>query len=275
VPASNSNAAAEREAVGAVDLLAINLVGFVTIVRKEVRRVLRIWVQTIVPPAITMTLYFIIFGSLIGRRIGSMEGLPYTTFIAPGLIMMSVITNSFGNVVSSFFAGKIQMHLEEMLVAPLSHVTIVLGYIVGGVVRGLLVAALVTLVALFFTDLRVEHPFITLSVIVLTAMVFSLAGLINAIFAKSFDDISIVPTFVLTPLTYLGGVFFSISSLAPLWQKAALLNPILYMVNAFRYGMLGVSDIPIGIAYLTIVLFLLALYATALVLLHRGTGVRS
>jgi ABC-2 type transport system permease protein len=256
-------------------LVTVNLIGLVTIVRRETRRIVRIWLQTIIPPAITMTLYFVIFGSLIGRRIGDMAGVPYTTFIAPGLIMMSVITNSFGNVVSSFFAGKIQMHLEEMLVAPLSHVTIVLGYIVGGVVRGLLVAALVTLVALFFTDLRVEHPFITLSVIVLTAMVFSLAGLINAIFAKSFDDISIVPTFVLTPLTYLGGVFFSISSLAPVWQKAALLNPILYMVNAFRYGMLGVSDIPIGIAYLTIVLFLLALYATALVLLHRGTGVRS
>jgi ABC-2 type transport system permease protein len=275
VAASNTNAAGEHETVGTVDLLAINLVGFATIVRKEVRRVLRIWVQTIVPPAITMTLYFVIFGSLMGRRIGSMEGLGYTTFIAPGLIMMSVITNSFGNVVSSFFSGKIQMHLEEMLVAPLSYVTIVLGYIVGGVVRGLLVGGLVTLVALFFTDLRVEHPFVTLSVIVLTAMVFSLAGLINAIFAKSFDDISIIPTFVLTPLTYLGGVFFSISLLAPLWQRLALMNPILYMVNAFRYGMLGVSDIPIGIAYLTIVTFLLALFATALVLLHRGTGVRS
>lgn len=273
--ASDGHIAGETSTVGTVDLLAINLVGFWTIVRKEVRRVLRIWVQTIVPPAITMTLYFVIFGSLMGRRIGVMEGLPYTTFIAPGLIMMSVITNSFGNVVSSFFAGKIQMHLEEMLVAPLSHVTIVLGFVVGGVVRGLLVGALVTGVALLFTDLHVSHPLITLSVIVLTAMVFSLAGLINAIFAKTFDDISIVPTFVLTPLTYLGGVFFSISLLAPAWQKAALLNPILYMVNAFRYGMLGVSDIPIGVAYVTIVSFLLALYTIAVVLLQRGTGTRS
>ena len=255
--------------------IALNLVAVKTIIRKEMVRVLRIWVQTIVPPAITMTLYFIIFGSLIGRRIGTMGGLPYTTFIAPGLIMMSVITNSFGNVVSSFFAGKIQMHLEEMLVAPLSHVTIVVGYMVGGVVRGLLVGALVTGVALFFTDLQVAHPLVTLSVIVLTAMVFSLAGLINAVFARSFDDISIVPTFVLAPLTYLGGVFFSISSLAPVWQKAALLNPILYMVNAFRYGMLGVSDIPIGVAYLTVIAFLVVLFAVALVLLHRGTGIRS
>jgi ABC-2 type transport system permease protein len=256
-------------------LLAINLIGLITIVRKEVRRVLRIWVQTIVPPAITMTLYFVIFGSLMGERIGSMGGLPYMTFIAPGLIMMAVITNSFGNVVSSFFSGKIQLHLEEMLVSPLAYVTIILGFVAGGVVRGLLVAALVTLVALFFTDLHIAHPLITVSVIVLTAMIFSLGGLINAIFAKTFDDISIIPTFVLTPLTYLGGVFFSISLLSPIWQKAALMNPILYMVNAFRYGMLGVSDIPIEVAYSTIALFLAALFGLALFLLHRGTGVRA
>jgi ABC-2 type transport system permease protein len=193
------------------NIVLINLIGFATIVRKEVRRVLRIWVQTIIPPAITMTLYFIIFGSLIGRRIGDMNGVPYTTFMAPGLIMMSVITNSFGNVVSSFFSGKLQLHLEEMLVSPLSNVTIVLGYVVGGVVRGLLVAALVTVVAMFFTDLYLVHPWVTLATVLLTAMTFSVAVLINAIFAKNFDEISIIPTFVLSPLTYLGGVFFSIS----------------------------------------------------------------
>ena len=257
------------------DLFRINLVGLTTIVVKEVRRVLRIWIQTIVPPAITMTLYFIIFGSLIGGRIGEMGGVPYTTFIAPGLIMMSVITNSFGNVVSSFFSGKLQLHLEEMLVSPLSFTTIITGHVVGGVVRGLAVAVLVTFVASFFTELSVARPLITISVVVLTAMVFSLAGLLNAIFAQSFDDITIIPTFVLAPLTYLGGVFFSISLLSPFWQKVALANPILYMVNAFRYGMLGSSDIPIGTAYGIILVALVGLFLTALFLLHRGIGIRA
>lgn len=256
-------------------LFMVNVIGLGTITHKEIRRVLRIWIQTIVPPAITMTLYFIIFGSLIGSRIGEMDGVPYTTFIAPGLIMMAVIQNSFGNVVSSFFSSKLQQHLEEMLVSPLSVVTIVIGFVVGGVTRGLLVAALVTVVAMFFTDLRVEHPLVTISVIVLVAMVFSLAGLLNAIFAKNFDDISIIPTFVLAPLTYLGGVFFSISLLTPFWQNVALANPILYMVNAFRYGMLGASDIPLGIAFSIILAAFVLLFGLALALLHRGTGIRS
>lgn len=273
------NDATEVERLGAApaarpNLLRVNWIGLTTIVRKESRRVVRIWVQTIVPPAITMTLYFIIFGSLVGNRIGPMDGVSYTTFIAPGLIMMSVITNSFANVVSSFFSSKLMLHLEEMLVAPLAHSTIVLGFVIGGVVRGVLVAALVTVVALFFTDLHVAHPLVTLTTVLLTALVFSTAGLLNAIFAKSFDDISIIPTFVLTPLTYLGGVFFSISLLPPFWQKVALVNPILYMVNAFRYGMLGSSDIPIGYAYALMLGFSAALFAAVLVLLHRGSGVR-
>jgi ABC-2 type transport system permease protein len=252
-----------------------NLIGLGTIVYKEIRRVVRIWVQTIIPPAITMTLYFIIFGSLVGRRIGEMGGLPYTTFIAPGLIMMAVITNSFGNVVSSFFSGKLQLHLEEMLVSPLSHATIVIGYMIGGVARGVMVAGLVVIVALFFTDLQVAHPFITLLVVLLTAMVFSLGGLLNALFAKNFDDITIIPTFVLTPLTYLGGVFFSIADLSPVWQRIALANPILYMVNAFRYGMLGTSDVPVGVALVIITSAFGGLFALALVLLQRGVGIRS
>ena len=259
----------------APNLLRINLVGLWTIVRKESRRVVRIWIQTIVPPAITMTLYFIIFGSLVGSRIGNMDGVPYMTFIAPGLIMMAVITNSFANVVSSFFSSKLMLHLEEMLVAPLAHTTIVLGFIVGGVVRGLLVAALVVVVALFFTNLHVVHPLITFTTILLTTVIFSAAGLLNAIFAKTFDDISIIPTFVLTPLTYLGGVFFSISLLPPFWQKVALANPILYMVSAFRYGMLGSSDIPIGVAYGIMLAFVVALFVAILALLKHGRGVRA
>ncbi len=257
------------------NLLRINLVGLGTIIRREIRRVARIWIQTIVPPAITMTLYFIIFGSLIGRRIGEMDGVPYMTFIAPGLIMMAVITNSFGNVVSSFFSGKLHRHLEELLVSPLTFTTIVTGYIVGGVVRGVAVAALVTVVAMLFTDLSVVHPFVTISVVVLTSIVFSLAGLLNAIFATNFDEISVIPTFVLTPLTYLGGVFFSISLLSPTWQTVAKLNPILYMVNAFRYGMLGSSDIPIGTAYALIGVALIGLYSIVVYLLNRGTGIRT
>ena len=257
------------------NLLRINIVGLGTIVRREIRRVVRIWVQTIVPPAITMTLYFIIFGNLIGRRIGEMDGVPYMTFIAPGLIMMAVITNSFGNVVSSFFSGKLHRHLEEMLVSPLAFPTIVAGYVIGGVVRGLAVASLVTVVALLFADLSIVHPLVTVSVVILTSMVFSLAGLLNAIFAKNFDEISVIPTFVLTPLTYLGGVFFSISLLSPAWQAVARLNPILYMVNAFRYGMLGSSDIPIGTAYAIIGVSLIVLYSIVVYLLNRGTGIRT
>lgn len=264
-----------KGAAMAPNLWRINLVGLYTIVRKESRRVVRIWVQTIVPPAITMTLYFIIFGSLVGSRIGEMDGVPYMRFIAPGLIMMAVIQNSFANVVSSFFSSKLMLHLEEMLVAPLAHTTIVLGFVVGGIVRGLLVAALVVVVALFFTDLDVAHPFVTFTTIVLTALIFSTAGLFNAIFAKTFDDISIIPTFVLTPLTYLGGVFFSIELLSPFWQKVALVNPILYMVNAFRYGMLGSSDIPLGAAYAIMIGFAAALFAAVLLMLKYGTGVKS
>jgi ABC-2 type transport system permease protein len=251
-----------------------NTVALATLVRKEYLRIVRIWVQTLVPPAITMTLYFVIFGNLIGRRIGEMGGFTYMEYIAPGLIMMSVITNAYGNVVSSFFGAKFARHIEEMLVSPMPSSLILIGHVAGGVVRGLLVGALVTIIALFFTDLRPVNPAITLSVVFLTAIVFSLAGMLNAIFAKKFDDISIIPTFVLTPLTYLGGVFYSINLLPEFWQKVSLANPILYMVNAFRYGILGTSDIGIGLAYGIIFLFIAGLYTLAWSLLQSGYGIR-
>jgi ABC-2 type transport system permease protein len=254
--------------------LRLNWVAFKTLVTKEFIRVIRIWLQTIVPPAITMTLYFIIFGSLIGRRIGAMDGYDYMQYIAPGLIMMSVITNSYGNVVSSFFGAKFARHIEEMLVAPMSNATIILGHVAGGVIRGLLVGAMVTIVALGFTRLEVQHPLITFSMVLLSSIIFSLAGFINAVFARKFDDISIIPTFVLTPLTYLGGVFYSISLLPEFWQKVSLFNPILYMVNAFRYGILGTSDIDIGHAYLIVALFVIGLFSVSLILLNRGIGMR-
>lgn len=256
----------------------MNLAGqwcaFSTLVIKEYNRIVRIWIQTIVPPAITMTLYFIIFGSLIGRRIGEMDGYDYMQFIAPGLIMLSVITHSYGNVVSSFFGAKFGRHVEEMLVSPMPNYLILLGHVAGGVIRGLFVGGIVTVVALFFTRLEVQHPLIVLSTVILTAIVFALGGFINAVFAKKFDDISIVPTFVLTPLTYLGGVFYSISLLPDFWQAVSRANPILYMVNAFRYGVLGTSDIPIGTAYAIIFVAIALLYTFSLYLLNKGIGIR-
>lgn len=252
----------------------LNWIGLQTIVRKEFSRVLRIWLQTVVPPTITMTLYFIIFGNLIGRRIGSMGGFDYLQYIAPGLIMMSVITNSYGNVVSSFFGAKFARHLEEMLVSPISNATVIIGHVAGGVIRGLLVGSLVTVVALFFTRLELAHPLVTVAMVILSSIVFALAGFINALFAKKFDDISIVPTFVLTPLTYLGGVFYSISLLPEFWQKVSLANPIIYMVNAFRFGILGVSDISITYAFVIVVIFVAGLFTVSLMLMRRGVGIR-
>ena len=248
---------------------------FSTLVAKETNRFLRIWLQTLVPPAITMGLYFVIFGNLIGSRIGEMGGFSYMQYIAPGIIMMSVITNSYSNVVSSFFGAKFARHVEELLVAPIPNALILCGYVWGGVARGLLVGAIVTVVALFFTRLEVHSLAIIIAVVVLTSMLFSLGGFINAIFAKKFDDISIIPTFVLTPLTYLGGVFYSIDLLPEFWAKISLLNPVLYMVNAFRYGFLGVSDIDIMHAFIVIGIFIGVLAIFSLRLLDKGTGLRS
>ena len=251
------------------------LVAFLTIVYKEISRFMRIWLQTILPPAITMALYFVIFGHLIGPRIGEMHGFSYMQYIAPGLIMMSVITNAYANVVSSLFGAKFQRHIEEILVAPIPEILILLGFVTGGIVRGVLVGLVVTATALCFTELHVNSWWLTLAVVVMTAALFSLAGLINALYAKKFDDISIVPTFILTPLTYLGGVFYSIDMLPQFWQQVSLGNPILYMVNAFRYGMLGVSDISIGTAFSVITLACAVLFFVSLHLLRRGIGLRS
>ena len=248
---------------------------FSTIVIKEIRRFMRIWIQTLLPPAITMALYFVIFGNLIGSRIGEMDGFNYMEFIVPGLIMMSVITNSYSNVVSSFFGMKFQHSIEEILVSPVPNWVVLAGYIMGGVGRGLAVGLIVTLLSLGFTELRVEHIGITASTVFLTAVLFSIGGFINAVFATKFDDISIVPTFVLTPLTYLGGVFYSITLLPEFWQSVSQFNPILYMVNAFRYGILGVSDVDILFAYFMIISFIVVGFCYALHLLNKGRGIRS
>ena len=250
-------------------------VALCTIVVKEVRRFTRIWAQTLLPPAITMALYFVVFGNLIGPRIGQMEGYNYMEFIVPGLIMMSVNTNSYANVVSSFFGMKFQRSIEELLVSPVPNWIVLIGYVAGGVARGLAVGFIVTLLSLGFTDLQVHNIAITASMVLLTAIVFSLGGFINAVYATKFDDISIVPTFVLTPLTYLGGVFYSISLLPEFWQLVSKVNPILYMVNAFRYGILGVSDVNIMVSYAMVVVFIVLLFSFALRLLNQGKGIRA
>ena len=249
-------------------------VGFTTIVIREFNRIVRIWGQTIVPPAVTATLYFIIFGSLIGRRVGSMGGFDYKQYIAPGLIMMSVITNSYGNVVSSFFGAKFGKHIEELLVSPLPNWVIVAGYAVGGVVRGVLVGATVTLVSLVFTQMHVHHLAVVLAALLLTSFTFALGGFLNALFARNFDQVNWIPAFVLTPLTYFGGVFYSIS-LLPDWARSlSYANPILYMVNAFRFGFLGVSDVHLGVAFALMAAAAIVLFGTAVLLMNRGTGTR-
>ena len=246
-----------------------------TLTYKEIRRFMRIWVQTLVPPAVTMSLYFVIFGSLIGPRIGDMDGFDYVQFMIPGLIMMSVITNSYANVVSSFYSVKFQKSIEELLISPMPNWAILLGFILGGVCRGVLVGIIVFIVSLFFyPEFEVANPTLTISVLFLTSILFSLMGFINAVFADSFDAISVVPTFVLTPLIYLGGVFYSINILPEFWRSISMANPMLYVVNTFREGMLGISDVSISFSLSMIGLFIFIFTFLSLYLLKKGTGIR-
>jgi len=249
-------------------------IAFMTILRKEIRRYLRIWTQTLLPSAITMSLYFVIFGSLIGSRIGEMGGFTYMQFVVPGLIMMAIVTNSYSNVVSSFFGSKFNHSVEELLVSPTPNYIILMGYVIGGVTRGLLVAVIVTTVSLFFTNLAIYNLFIVVLVVLMTSILFALAGFINAVYANSFDDISIVPTFVLTPLIYLGGVFYSMDLLPDFWAGVSKLNPLVYVVNAFRYGVLGVSDVSLGFALGMIAVFTVVAFAYSMHLLNSGTRLR-
>lgn len=250
-------------------------VAFTTIVSREVIRFMRIWVQTVLPAMIMTALYFVIFGNLIGSHIGKIGGVAFIAYIVPGLILMSVITNAYGNVVSSFYSSKFQGSIDEMLVAPIPNWVILAGFVSGGLMRGLIVGIAVTLVASFFVELQIYNLTVVITTVILTALLFSMAGLVNAIYAKSFDDISIVPTFVLTPLTYLGGIFYSIDMLNNFWYHVSLFNPVLYMINAFRYGFLGISDISLVMAYTIIIAFVVGLFVFALFLLERGIGIRS
>jgi ABC-2 type transport system permease protein len=250
-------------------------IAFVTIVAKEIKRFTRIWPQTLLPPAITIALYFIIFGTLIGPRIGTMSGFRYIEFVVPGLIMMSIITNSYGNVVSSFFGAKFQRSIEEVLVSPVPSHVLLFGYVIGGVIRGLAVGSIVTCLSLFFTDLHIHNATVTVVIVFFTSVLFALTGFINAMYANSFDDISIIPVFVLTPLTYLGGVFYSIEMLPDFWQRISMINPILYMVNAFRYGLLGITDININLSFFMVISFCVVLFSYSLYLLDKGKRLRT
>jgi ABC-2 type transport system permease protein len=254
--------------------LSQQLVALRTIATKEYLRFIRIWIQTVLPPAISVGLYFIIFGQLIGSQINDIDGYKYMDYIVPGLILMAVITNAYANVVSSFFSSKFHHSVEEMLVSPLPNYIILLGFVSGGLARGIIVGTVVTVVSMFFSDFQIHSYLITFTVFILTSILFALAGFINAAYAKSFDDITIIPTFVLTPLTYLGGIFYSIKMLPEFWQSVSLVNPILYMINAFRYGLLGVSDIELSTAFSIIIAFIVTLYYFALRLLRLGIGLK-
>ncbi len=249
-------------------------IAFVTILVKEIRRYTRIWMQTLLPSAITMSLYFVIFGTLIGSRIGEMGGFTYMEFVVPGLIMMAIVTNSYSNVVSSFFGSKFSHSVEELMVSPTPNYVILMGYVLGGVSRGILVAVIVTLVSLLFTNLQIHSYFVVVVIVLMTSTLFALAGFINAVYANNFDDISIVPTFVLTPLIYLGGVFYSMDLLPEFWANVSRLNPLVYVVNAFRYGVLGVSDVSLPFAFGMITLFTVAAFMFSMHLLNSGTRLR-
>lgn len=253
----------------------MNLTGFLTLAGRESRRVIRIWKQTLVPPIITTTLYFLIFGKLIGGRIGEMNGVSYMQFIAPGLVMMTAITASYVNTASSFFLSKFTRTYEELLVSPLSSHDIIWGYIIGSMMRGGLAGILVMLVSLCFVSFDIHSWAMILLTLMMTTIAFALGGFINAIYAKTFDDVGIIPTFVLTPLTYLGGVFYSISLLPEFWQTVSKFNPIVYMVNGFRYGFLGVSDVPVIYTFGVLLLFIIVLYSIAFSLMEKGVGLRS
>lgn len=251
------------------------MIALSAIARKEIIRIFRIWLQTLVPPIITISLYFVIFGNFIGSQLREIEGFSYMAFIAPGLIMMSIITNSYTNTVSSFFSAKFQRNVEELLVSPTPNWVIILGYVAGGMVRGLSVGFLVSVVSLLFVRMPVYNLFYVFIFALFTSFVFSLAGMINGLLAKKFDDISIIPTFVITPLTYLGGVFYSLSLLPGVWQTVSKANPIVYMINGFRYGFLGVSDINPSTGLGMLVVFGILLFMINLYLLKKGVGVRS
>ncbi len=250
-------------------------IAYKTIVVKEILRFSRIWVQTIFPPIITTSLYLLIFGGLMGERIGDMQGVDYLHFIIPGIILMTVIQNSYANTVASFFLAKFNHSIEELLISPVSYWVILLGYISGGIARGFTVGLGVFIAISFFVDLQIYNVWIVLITFLLTAILFSLAGFINAVFAQSFDDISIVPTFILMPMTYLGGMFYSVEILPEFWQTLSKFNPIYYMVDSFRMGFLGSSTTDFWISMTVLSSMILVLAVVAFYLLKKGVNIKT
>jgi ABC-2 type transport system permease protein len=248
---------------------------YYTMLRKEFVRIMRIWIQTLLPPVITTSLYFIVFGTFIGSQLQQIQGFPYIQFIVPGLIMMSVITSSFSNTVSTFYSAKFMRNIDEILVSPTPDWLVILGFVSGGVVRGVMVGILVLGASLFFTHLAIHSIVVVVVAFLATSILFSLLGLLNGVFAKSFDAVSIVPVFVLTPLTYLGGIFYSIKLFPQFWQNVSLFNPVLYMVNAFRYGFLGISDINIFVCFGVLFAFLAVTVLILLYLFRKGIGMKN
>lgn len=251
------------------------IIALQTVLYKEVVRFLRIWTQTLLPPAITITLYFIIFGKLIGSQIQDIHGFTYMQYIVPGLAMMSIMTSAYANTASSFFGAKFSKSIEEMLVSSMPNYMILLGYMLGGALRGLLVGIIVITIALFFTHLYIHNIWIVLAMAVLSSLLFSLGGFINGIFAKKFDDVAFIPTFILTPLTYLGGVFYSIQQLPEPWRTISTFNPILNIVDTFRYGMLGLSDVNVYFGFTMVCVLFIGLLVWCLFLLRKGVGLRT
>ncbi|QJC35908.1 ABC transporter permease [Enterobacteriaceae endosymbiont of Donacia sparganii] len=251
------------------------LIALYTISKKEINRFMRIWIQTLIPPIITISLYFIIFGNLINLHIDKILGFSYIQFIIPGLIMMSIINNSYSNVASSFFGAKFQHYIEELLIAPVPTNIIILGYISGGIIRSIIICITLTLISAFFISLHIYSWIFFIIIVILTSILFSIAGLLNAIFAKNFDDISFIPTFILTPLTYLGGVFYSTSILPIFWQQLLKINPIYYIISGFRYSFLGIHTISLFLTINFLIIFIIILYILTFILLEKGIGIRN
>jgi ABC-2 type transport system permease protein len=250
-------------------------IAYKTIVTKEILRFARIWVQTIIPPVITTSLYLLIFGGLMGGRIGQMQGIDYLHFIVPGIILMTVIMQSYANTVSSFFMTKYNNSFEELLVSTTPNWVILMGFVSGGIARGFFVGLAVTFTISFFVEIQTYNLLIIAVTFLLTSVMFSLAGFINAVFARTFDDISIVPNFVLLPLTYLGGMFYSIDILPSFWRSVSAFNPIYYMMDAFRLGFLGIGSVELWKAFLVPVIMIVILALIANALLGRGVSIKT
>lgn len=255
-------------------MIPSQIIGLYTLLKAQIKRTCRLWVQVLVPPIITTALYFMIFGKIMGARIGSIDGISYIEYITPGLIMMAVVNNAFSHVTAVLFGARFQHSIEELLVSPMTNLAILTGYVLGGVIRAFIVGFFVLLVACFFARVQIDHPLLALAVCFIAAVLMALVAFINSVLARTFDDISIIPTFILTPMSYLGGVFYSIHLLPTLWRTISMFNPLLYLINAFRYAFFGVADVAFGTALTVISATALMLAIVCLQMMNKGVGLR-